>query len=63
MLDVRVTTAGRAAEISLKQSSGYLLLDEAAIKSVRDWDFKPARLGIRAVESRIEVPVRFKLSR
>lgn len=61
VVNVRVSTAGRAMNVSLKQSSGYPLLDDAALTQVREWEFAPARIGSRAVESEIEVPVRFKL--
>lgn len=62
LLAVRVTTQGRASRIELKQSSGFPALDEAAWQAVRGWEFEPARLGALAVESEIEVPVRFKLT-
>lgn len=61
MLGVRVTAEGRAAEVTIKQSSGFPLLDAAAVKAVRRWEFEPARLGAIAVESDVEVPVRFQL--
>lgn len=61
ILEVRVTRLGRASEISMKQSSGFPLLDDAAIKAVREWEFDPAKVGVMPVESRIEVPVRFRL--
>lgn len=61
LLSVRVNITGRALSVSLKQSSGYPLLDEAALSQVREWEFAPARIGNLAVESEIEVPVRFKL--
>ena len=62
LLAVRVTSQGRASHIELKQSSGFPALDEAAGQAVRGWEFEPARLGALAVESEIEVPVRFKLT-
>ena len=62
LLLVRVTDKGRAAKVELKQTSGFSLLDAAALKAVRDWEFEPARLGFIPIESEIEVPVRFKLT-
>ncbi len=62
MLTVKVTAQGRAAKVELKKSSGYPLLDEAALNAVRGWEFQPARAGSTAMESEIEVPVRFKLT-
>jgi periplasmic protein TonB len=60
-LRVKVTDQGRASSVNLKRSSGFPLLDEAALKAVRDWRFDPARVGSLAVESEIEVPVHFEL--
>ena len=62
LLTVKVTAQGRASEVVLKQSSGFSLLDDAALQAVRDWEFEPARIGPFAMESEIEVPVRFKLT-
>ena len=63
VLSVTVSGVGRAVEILIKQSSGHELLDQAAVKAVRAWEFEPARIGAVGVESKIEVPVRFKLNR
>ena len=49
--------------MALQESSGFPLLDEVAQKAVSDWEFIPGRMGTVAVESEIEVPVRFKLNR
>lgn len=61
VLNVTVSASGRATEISVKKSSGFELLDQAAITAVREWEFTPARIGSLAVESEIEVPWRFTL--
>jgi len=62
LISVGVTAQGRAEKAEIKQSSGYLLLDEAALNDGRDWEFVPARIGTNALASEIEVPVRFKLT-
>ena len=61
LLAVKVTAQGRAAEVTVKQSSGYPLLDDSALNAVREWEFVPAHIGSLAVECQIEVPIRFKL--
>lgn len=63
LLEVTVSPAGRATAATVKQSSGFELLDRAALRAVAEYEFEPARLGATAVESRIEVPIRFKLNR
>lgn len=62
LLQVTVAAAGRATRVEVKQSSGFALLDEAAVRAVRQWEFEPARLDSKAVASEIEVPVRFRLT-
>ncbi len=63
LLAVSVSASGRARRVVVKESSGYQMLDDAAVKAVVDWEFEPARAGTAAVESEIEVPVRFQLKR
>ena len=41
--------------------SGYEILDEAAIETVRTWKFVPGRSGGRAAASTVHVPVTFRL--
>jgi len=55
--------SGRVVDASVAASSGSALLDEVAVAAVRKWTFVPARRGARAVESVVEVPVKFALSR
>ena len=50
-------------DASVAASSGSALLDEVAVAAVRKWPFVPARRGARAVESVVEIPVKFALSR
>jgi periplasmic protein TonB len=61
LLSVQVSDQGLAARVTLRQSSGFPLLDEAALQTVRHWEFEPARINSGAVESEVEVPVRFQL--
>jgi len=61
LIRTRVLPNGRCDELELVQSSGYALLDRAAMEAVRKWRFRPARRGDEQVSSRIEIPVRFRL--
>lgn len=61
ILSVTVGADGRAAKVAIKESSGYPLLDASAEKHSRERRYSPARMGKNAVESEIEVPIRFKL--
>jgi protein TonB len=63
IVSVEVGADGRPSDVSLARSSGYPLLDQAAVQAVRRWTFDPARAAGLAVSSRVSVPVRFSLSR
>jgi len=62
ILKATVTATGRVAAVEVERRSGFPLLDESALKTVRGYEFEPARRGGTPVESQIEVPVRFKLT-
>jgi len=63
LVDVLVAPDGRPAEVRVRKSSGFALLDDSAVKTVRErWRFVPAREGGAAIESRVTVPIRFRLA-
>jgi protein TonB len=62
ILAVTVTPEGQASRVSIKKSSGFPILDNAAVQAVQNWEFQPARLGPLALESQIEIPVHFELT-
>lgn len=62
VLLVHVDASGGAAEVAVERSSGFPLLDRAAIDAVRQWSFVPARASGRPVPGRVEVPVIFELT-
>ncbi|MFN7835596.1 MAG: TonB family protein [Burkholderiaceae bacterium] len=61
LLQVKVTAAGLAEHVQIKQGSGYSRLDEAALNTVRQWRFVPARRGEEPVASSVVVPLVFRL--
>ena len=63
ILRVEVTASGEAASVSLKQSSGFFRLDQAARQAVRHWRFHPGMVAGVPVPSEADVPVHFKLER
>ena len=52
---VRVSSDGTVVEANVYKSSGYDLLDESALKAVKQWVFKSTK------EGEFLVPVVFKL--
>ncbi|HTY17927.1 MAG TPA: energy transducer TonB [Myxococcota bacterium] len=62
LLDVDVGADGRPAQVGVKQSSGFPSLDRAAVTAVHRWTFEPARTAGLPVASRVEIPIRFRLT-
>lgn len=62
-LRVWIAASGEVVEAEIRDSSGYSLLDRAALEAVRGWRFEPGRQGGVAVESQVIVPVTFRLRR
>lgn len=62
VLRVSVDATGRAAAVTVAQSSGFGRLDRAAKRAVETWRFTPARRGGRALAGSVDVPVSFRLS-
>lgn len=57
-----VEPSGRAGDLKIQRSSGVELLDEAALRAVRDYRFVPARRGAEAVTHWVDIPFAFRLS-
>ncbi len=62
ILLVTIAADGKVADIRIKHSSGYGVLDTAAEKAVWKWKFTAARAGDMPVEAQVEVPIRFELN-
>ena len=61
VLEVLVDRNGRVGELRVYTSSGYKILDRAALASVKGWAFEPGMRGNQKVEMWVRVPVRFQL--
>jgi len=62
VLAVTVGPDGRCRSLAVARSSGFAVLDRAALQAVRHWRFAPARRNGLAVEAVAEVPVTFRLT-
>lgn len=60
-LSIEVLEDGTVGQISVSQSSGYELLDQAALDAVKRWQFTPAKLEGRFVRSEGRLPIEFVL--
>ena len=62
---VRVTVEknGRASKVDVSRSSGHKVLDDAAVKAIKRWAFRPARDGNIPIRSVVVIPLKFSLSK
>lgn len=61
LLRVSVSSTGRVGAVEVRRSSGFPVLDEAALLAVRQWRFRPAVRGGAPAASLVEFPVTFRL--
>lgn len=61
LLRVRVSSAGHAESVDIAESSGKRLLDEQAVRTVKQWTFTPAKRGNTPIDGWATVPIEFKL--
>ncbi len=62
MLDVIVDEQGNPMTVDVLESSGYPVLDKAAIDAVKRWSFEPEQRNQQFVRSRVHIPVVFEIS-
>ena len=62
LLEIKVSVEGEPRSVIIEKSSGFEMLDEAAIAAVKQWKFIPARRGSSVVEANVIVPIKFKLN-
>lgn len=62
LLRVTVGADGKVTSVTVVQSSGHRILDNAARDGVAKWRFAPARRATGAIASVIEVPIEYKLN-
>ena len=61
VLNVEVLANGSSGMITVQTSSGYAMLDNAALQTVKTWRFIPARHGEQVVDKWFLIPIQFSL--
>lgn len=61
ILSVVVNESGKPTRVTVRQSSGFDVLDEAAVEAVKRWIFSPAHIGNIKLQSQVKIPIRFSL--
>jgi protein TonB len=58
---VHVDSTGTPTTVTVVATSGSDALDDSAVAAVRKWSFRPGSINGVAVDSQVEVPIRFSL--
>jgi len=61
LLRVEVLENGKAGKIEIEESSGFKVLDTAALRSVKSWTFVPGTKNGKKIKQWVMVPIRFSL--
>ncbi len=61
LLRVEVLESGKVGRIKIATSSGFDVLDRAALASVRDWTFVPGTQNGKNMKQWVMVPIKFSL--
>nr|GEZ41349.1 protein TonB, putative [Tanacetum cinerariifolium] len=61
ILRIKVLPNGRAGSVEVTKSSGKQVLDDAAVETVRNWKFVPAKRGDTPIEGFATQTIDFKL--
>lgn len=61
VLKVHVLASGKPDSVTVESSTGFKILDDAAVKAVLAWSFDPAKRGSTPIDGWVKVPLSFKL--
>lgn len=61
LLELEVSETGQVQSVSVLRSSGHSILDQSALRTVRNWRGRPATQSNRAVATVESIPIRFRL--
>ncbi|PVZ85908.1 hypothetical protein C9426_17495 [Serratia sp. S1B] len=62
IIEVELSASGSTQRISLVRSSGFPLLDRAALQAVKRWQFLPKQINGVGIAHQVRIPVRFQLT-
>ena len=62
VLQTDVDKKGNVKFVRILESSGFKVLDDISIETLKTWRFKPAKLGNKFVDDIVDIPVKFVLT-
>ena len=61
IIQANIDTKGNVKFIKVSESSGFKILDDVSVETLKTWKFKPAMLGSKFVDDTVYIPVKFVL--
>tara|TARA_B100000212_G_scaffold301167_1_gene246848 strand:- start:63 stop:773 length:711 start_codon:yes stop_codon:yes gene_type:complete len=62
IIQAEIDREGNVYEIKVLESSGFKVLDNASLETLKKWKFTPARIGNKFVDDTVNIPVKFLIS-
>ncbi len=59
IIQAKIDREGNVSEIKVLESSGFKVLDNASLETLKKWKFTPAKIGNKFVDDTIKIPVKF----
>ena len=62
IIQADIDKEGNVSKIKILESSGFKVLDNVSLKTLKKWKFTPARIGNEFVNDSLRIPVKFQLT-
>ena len=62
LIQAEIDRVGNVSEVKVLESSGYKVLDNASLETLKEWKFTPAKIGNKFVDDTVNIPVKFLIT-
>ena len=62
LIQAEIDREGNVSEIKVLESSGFMVLDNASLETLKKWKFTPAKIGNKFVDDTVNIPVKFLIT-
>ena len=62
LIQAEIDREGNVSKIKVLESSGFKVLDNASLETLKKWKFTPARIGNKFVDDTVDIPVNFLIT-
>ena len=62
LIQAEIDREGNVSKIKVLESSGYKVLDNSSLETLKKWKFTPAKIGNKFVDDTVNIPVKFLIT-